>query len=96
MDVSSRVADVLDFKSAGTAKVKVEYVGPAPLEGADDTTLLASLRTDGKPATLDGPPASPTLVAEAAPEQPPPQPRPAVADARARTARRSSPPPVRS
>ncbi len=28
MDVSSRVADVLDFKSTGTAKIKVEYVGP--------------------------------------------------------------------
>ena len=56
MDVSSRVADVLDFKSAGTAKVKVEYVGPAPLEGSDDSTLLASLRTDGAPATIDGPP----------------------------------------
>ena len=30
MDVSSRVADVLDFKGAGTAKVKVEYIGPRP------------------------------------------------------------------
>jgi rare lipoprotein A len=73
MDVSSRVADMLDFKSAGTARVKVEYVGPAPLAGTDDTTLVASLRTDGKPATLEGSPASPTLVAEAEPQQPPPQ-----------------------
>ncbi len=80
MDVSSRVADMLDFKSAGTAKVKVEYVGPAPLAGADDTTLVASLRTDGKPATLDGSPASPTMVAEAEPQQLPPQPRPTVAE----------------
>ena len=54
MDVSSRVADMLDFKGAGTAKVKVEYVGPAPLAGTDDSTLVASLRTDGTPATLDG------------------------------------------
>ncbi len=76
MDVSSRVADMLDFKSAGTAKVKVEYVGPAPLAGADDETLVASLRTDGKPATLEGSPANPTMVAEAEP----PQPRPAVAE----------------
>ena len=80
MDVSSRVADMLDFKSAGTAKVKVEYVGPAPLAGADDSSLVASLRTDGKPATLDGSPASPTLVAEAEPEQPALQSRPAVAE----------------
>ncbi len=47
MDVSSRVADVLDFKNAGTGKVKVDYVGPAPIEGSDDEMLLASLRTDG-------------------------------------------------
>ncbi len=54
MDVSSRAADVLDFKGAGTAKVKVEYVGRAPLEGSDDSMLLASLRTDGSPASIDG------------------------------------------
>ena len=29
MDVSSRVADVLDMKAMGTARVKVDYVGPA-------------------------------------------------------------------
>jgi rare lipoprotein A len=80
MDVSSRVADMLDFKSAGTARVKVEYVGPAPLAGTDDETLVASLRTDGKPATLEGSPAGPTMVAEAEPQQPPPQPRQAVAE----------------
>ena len=68
MDVSSRVADVLDFKGAGTAKVKVEYVGPAPLEGSDDSTLLASLRTNGAPGTIDGlPGGAPVMVAAAAP-----------------------------
>ena len=54
MDVSSRVADVLDFKGEGTARIKVEYVGQAPLEGSDDNALLASLRTDGSPANLNG------------------------------------------
>ncbi len=54
MDVSSRTADVLGFKGAGTARIKVEYVGRAPLEGSDDATLIASLRTDGSPAMLDG------------------------------------------
>jgi rare lipoprotein A len=54
MDVSSRAADVLDFKGEGTAKIKVEYVGPAPLEGSDDAQLLASLRTDGSPASTNG------------------------------------------
>jgi len=67
MDVSSRVADALEFKGAGTARVKVEYVGRAPLEGSDDEKLLASLRTDGAPATLDGFPSSaPVMVAGAA------------------------------
>ena len=50
MDVSSRVAEILDMKAMGTARVKVEYVGPAPIEGSDDSYLLASLRTDGSPA----------------------------------------------
>ncbi len=54
MDVSSRVADVLDFKRMGTARVKVEYVGRAPLEGSDDNELLATLRTDGGPASIGG------------------------------------------
>ncbi len=54
MDVSSRVADVLDFKRMGTARVKVEYVGKAPLEGSDDDELLATLKTDGSPASSGG------------------------------------------
>jgi rare lipoprotein A len=65
MDVSSRVADVLDMKAMGTAKVKVDYVGPAPLEGSDDSQLLASLRTDGSPANMIGFPTAGTMVAEA-------------------------------
>ena len=103
MDVSSRVADVLDFKNAGTAKVKVDYVGPAPLEGSDDSTLLASLRTNGAPATIDGPPAMvaaaeeapqpsspsflPSFVKPAAP--PPPAPEPAAEPVLAASARQS-------
>ncbi len=89
MDVSSRVADVLDFKGAGTARVKVEYVGPAPLEGSDDSMLLASLRTNGGPATIDGlPSGAPVEVASQAPPSllpnffrpaaPPPPPEPAA------------------
>jgi len=67
MDVSSRVADALDFKGAGTARIKVEYMGRAPLDGSDDAMLLASLRTDGGPATLDnGPGGKPVMVAAAA------------------------------
>jgi rare lipoprotein A len=64
IDVSSRVAQVLDFKGAGSARVKVDYVGPAPMEGSDDSQLLASLRTDGSPAGLIGYPA-PVMMAAA-------------------------------
>ncbi|WOJ89402.1 septal ring lytic transglycosylase RlpA family protein [Methylocapsa polymorpha] len=53
MDVSRKTAEVLDFRGSGTARVKVEYIGPAGLEGSDDTKLVATLRSDG-PATLDG------------------------------------------
>jgi rare lipoprotein A len=66
MDVSSRAADALDFKGAGTARIKVEYVGRAPLEGSDDNTLLASLRTDGSAAHIDGL-AEPTMLADSLP-----------------------------
>ena len=68
MDVSARVAEALDFKSMGTAQVRVDYVGRAGLEGSDDRKLMASLRTDGRPATFDGAPtAAPTMVAQNAP-----------------------------
>jgi rare lipoprotein A len=72
MDVSSRVADVLDFKGAGTARVKVDYVGRAPLEGSDDNELLASLRTDGSAATLDGFPEPSSVMVAAAELMPSP------------------------
>jgi rare lipoprotein A len=49
MDVSSRAAELLEFKSNGVARVRVEYVGRAPLEGSDDRQLMATLRT-GVPA----------------------------------------------
>ena len=61
MDVSQRVAEALDFHSAGTAHVKVEWIGRANIEGDDDTRLLATLRDDGNPATLDG--AAPVMTA---------------------------------
>jgi rare lipoprotein A len=61
MDVSQRVAEALDFWRVGTAKVKVDYVGRAALEGSDDAKLLATLREDGRPATLPG--GAPIMVA---------------------------------
>src|ERR1700683_3943952 len=55
MDVSSRAAELLEFKGYGVARVRVEYVGRAPLEGSDDRQLMATLRS-GVPAP------SPSLV----------------------------------
>jgi rare lipoprotein A len=49
IDVSHKAAELLAFKSTGVARVRVEYVGPAPLEGSDDRVLEATLRT-GTPA----------------------------------------------
>src|SRR6201998_1161227 len=49
IDVSNNAARLLDFKGNGVARVRVEYVGQAPLEGSDDRQLMATLRT-GTPA----------------------------------------------
>jgi rare lipoprotein A len=49
IDVSHRAAELLEFKGNGVARVRVEYVGRAPLEGSDDRQLMATLRT-GTPA----------------------------------------------
>jgi rare lipoprotein A (peptidoglycan hydrolase) len=49
IDVSARVANLLDFQNSGLTKVKVEYVGMAPLGGADGPALLASLKTRDSP-----------------------------------------------
>ena len=49
IDVSNRAADLLEFKGHGIARVRVDYVGRAPLEGSDDRQLVATLRT-GEPA----------------------------------------------
>jgi rare lipoprotein A len=32
IDLSKRAAEILDFKTQGVAKVRVQYVGPAPLD----------------------------------------------------------------
>ncbi|MFC3752619.1 septal ring lytic transglycosylase RlpA family protein [Aquamicrobium ahrensii] len=42
IDLSKRAADMLGYRMAGTAKVKVEYVGRAPLDGDDEPYLMAS------------------------------------------------------
>jgi rare lipoprotein A len=65
IDVSERAADALGFRRQGTARVRVEYVGRASTNGSDDRILLASLRTDGQPASLTN--SAPTMIAQATP-----------------------------
>ncbi len=65
IDVSHRTADLLGFSSNGVAKVRVEFVSLAPLDGSDDRKLMATLRQDGTPA--EAPLNSAVQVASAAP-----------------------------
>jgi rare lipoprotein A len=54
MDVSQRVAELLDFRRNGTARVRVDYVGRASLAGSSDEKLVATLQTEGALASLHG------------------------------------------
>jgi len=49
IDLSVKTAKLLGFYGHGLAKVKVDYVGRAPLGGSDDRKLMATLR-EGVPA----------------------------------------------
>ncbi len=62
IDLSVGTAKALDFYGHGLARVRVEYVGRAPIEGSDDRMLLATLR-EGSPA----PAPSTVMVASAKP-----------------------------
>lgn len=75
IDLSHRASNMLNFRGQGLARVRVEYVGRAPLEGSDDRQLLATLRTDGSPAPRPNQ-VTPTMIASAAPQTvPDPAPR---------------------
>ncbi|MBZ9684447.1 MULTISPECIES: septal ring lytic transglycosylase RlpA family protein [unclassified Mesorhizobium] len=55
IDVSERAAQMLDYDKVGTAKVKVEYIGRAPLNGNDDQYLMASYHPGNRiPDPSDG------------------------------------------
>lgn len=66
MDVSEKTAHLLNFKHMGTARVKIDYLGPASLAGSDDKKLVASLSTSG-PAASPLANGGPTMVASAEP-----------------------------
>jgi len=72
IDVSRRVAHLLGFTERGTAWVRVEYVGRAPMEGSDDRVLETTLRQNAPaPAPSDTRFAAASIV-PAFPQQPPP------------------------
>ncbi|WP_421723609.1 septal ring lytic transglycosylase RlpA family protein [Bauldia sp.] len=53
IDVSATAASMLDFKRRGVAKVKVDYVGPAQMDGRDRRMLMASYSAPGvRPKTM--------------------------------------------
>ena len=80
IDLSAQTAKLLGFHGHGLAKVRVEYVGKAPLAGSDDTKLMATLRNrspremlatripDQAPEkSVDTPPDKPIVMASAKP-----------------------------
>jgi rare lipoprotein A len=56
IDLSKRAAEMLDYSTAGVARVKVQYIGPAPLVPNDDRYLMASYHPgkDAVPLPGDG------------------------------------------
>lgn len=69
IDVSKTVADALDFRKNGVARVQVDYVAPASTDGSDDQILIATLRDDGRLAQLPEHDTRPgVMVASAEPE----------------------------
>ena len=74
IDLSIGTAKALSFYSNGIARVRVEYLGRAPIDGSDDRMLMATLR-EGSPA----PAPSKVMIAGARPfisnlGEPPPLP----------------------
>lgn len=57
IDLSVKTARLLGFYGHGVAKVKVDYVGRAPIAGSDDSKLMATLRDDTGTALAAAPPA---------------------------------------
>lgn len=51
IDLSARAAEMLDMTAAGTAPVRVDYVGRASLEGDDTRMLMATYQEPGSRST---------------------------------------------
>lgn len=67
IDLSSKTAELLGVKRHGAVKVKVEYVGPARMEGHDKQMLLATYKPARGGAPAAPIPASDTMLALRAP-----------------------------
>ncbi len=67
IDVSSSVAELLDFKRAGTTRVQVKYVGPADVDGNDRRMLLASYQGPGARGTTEVADGRPGVILASAP-----------------------------
>lgn len=70
IDVSSKTADLLDMKATGTANVRVQYAGRAPLDGHDMPYLMASYIPKGSRSpgvAPEGQIATGVMVASASP-----------------------------
>lgn len=93
IDVSHRTADVLGFRNDGVAKVKVQYVGPARLDGKDQDYLVASYRdpSSGKmPAAEPKPKAPERSILLASKSKPKPEKSERVMPSRSRDDRNSA------
>jgi rare lipoprotein A len=67
IDLSRRAAQLLGYEKQGTAKVRVQYVGPAPMEGNDGRMLAAANGPDNEQVS-----AAPRAVVSAEALPPPP------------------------
>lgn len=54
IDLSRHAAELLDYKDNGVAKVRVQYIGRAPLDVNDESYLLASYRPGPNEPPLPG------------------------------------------
>ncbi|WP_438268432.1 septal ring lytic transglycosylase RlpA family protein [Mariluticola halotolerans] len=67
IDLSRRAAEMLDYTNKGTARVRVKYVGKAPLEGDDTRMLMASYN---KPTQMERSTQQDTRIAMVATPEP--------------------------
>ncbi|MCO6186073.1 septal ring lytic transglycosylase RlpA family protein [Rhizobium sp. L1K21] len=73
IDLSKRAAEMLGSRDHGIAKVRVQYIGPARMDGHDQQYLMASYRSSGAPSDTG---VSGVMLASASPVVPKSAPQP--------------------